>query len=97
MVEIHIKELGVQHKTKLAICPPSGSLRNQLCHLGPVLAGNLLQVGIFFLSLQRLTSERRKPDTFGVSTVLLCNHAIKKVLMTEHYEGFFLLLRLSAR
>lgn len=51
----------------------------------------------FFFSLQRPTSERRRPDTFGVSTVLLCNHAIKKVLMTEHYEVFFLLLRLSAR
>lgn len=57
------KELGMQHKAKLAPRPPSGPLRYQLCHMGPFLAGELL-AGVN--SVSRAHQWKGRPDTFGV-------------------------------
>lgn len=86
----------MQHKAKLAPRPPSGPLRYQLCHMGPFLARGTSRRCEFCFEGPPVKGEAR--HVWCASTVLLCNHVIKKkVLMYERYGVVFLLRWLSAR
>lgn len=81
----------MQHKARLAPCPPSGPPRYQLSHMGPFLARGASRRCDFSFQGPPWKGEARH-----VSTALLCNHVIRKVLMTGRYGVVFLLRWLSA-